>query len=379
MTINLDTGTEIITTVVAGERGPAGIQGPTGPAGTPGAPGQDGAPGPEGPAGDPIPVIIDYTPQPVHDTGTATGGSFTSLVDTAKTWLIDEFAGYVVRLWTNGGTDYCYQIIASNTADTLTFDDTALLSVTAGVGYAIIDSYKIQPAEMSCILALDTRDNPAAVVLPESTPGIERAYAHVYLELYSAPAVVIARGTNRIFGAKYLTLEERTEGVRLYGHQFGTAHYDVLSTYNIKRYALGFFANSEAVTEIVYTPIGANLTFDETRRFVLVSRSGILYARYTSLFPKPFTALFNATVEKVGGAATECSIIIGIRRANGDIEELTLRESTTRFGAGAGILDISVESPMILNRNDEVFLAAKRDGADTISIAAGSTLKIMEL
>ena len=51
--------------------------------------------------------------------GTATGGSTSTLVDTSKSWTVDEWVGYTVRNTTDGSQG----IITSNTADTLTISD----------------------------------------------------------------------------------------------------------------------------------------------------------------------------------------------------------------------------------------------------------------
>lgn len=66
-------------------------------------------------------------------TGTATGGSTTTLVDAAATWTANQWAGYVVQDLVLG----CPVSIVSNTTTTLTFATPLSLPVLAGDKYLI--------------------------------------------------------------------------------------------------------------------------------------------------------------------------------------------------------------------------------------------------
>jgi hypothetical protein len=59
--------------------------------------------------------------------GSATGGSTSTLVDTGSGWIVDEWAGYVVRNVTTGGQG----LVTSNTSDTLTFTSLMYGSATS--------------------------------------------------------------------------------------------------------------------------------------------------------------------------------------------------------------------------------------------------------
>lgn len=72
------------------------------------------------------------------DTGTATGGSNTTCVDTGKSWATNIWQGAVIEVHTAADGLAHYSTITSNTANTLTFGALAgAVSVAAGDDYAI--------------------------------------------------------------------------------------------------------------------------------------------------------------------------------------------------------------------------------------------------
>lgn len=73
-----------------------------------------------------------------HDSGTATGGTTTTLADTAKAWTVNAFAGKVLVIDSGTGAGAHYRI-ASNTATVLTFDQTEATAPDATSVYRIVD------------------------------------------------------------------------------------------------------------------------------------------------------------------------------------------------------------------------------------------------
>jgi hypothetical protein len=362
-----------------GEPWPGGEQGPQGPQGEPGP---IGPPGPEGPPGtQAIPTNIDFTPTAPLSTGSATGGTLTTLEDTTATWEPNQFADKGIRIKRNGGADYEWAIILSNTATVLTFDDDLIFAPCPLCTYEIVDTLVLTSEQMPLIAALDLRDNNAAVILPNSTPENERKYCHVYIEMAvngDKSAGVICRGTERQLGAKNGELLARGEGARLYAHQWITPHWDVLQVFNVKRFANGFFSINEPVASDIFIPVGANLDYDNIRRFIPYERGGINYLRYTSLFQREFVLKFSCTVNKSGGVG-EMSISFAKRDGvTGVLTLLTTRQATTRFASGAGIADLIVEVPVLLKRNDEIVPIALRTSG-TFAISAGSAVSVLEL
>ncbi|GAI34089.1 unnamed protein product [marine sediment metagenome] len=81
----------------------------------------------------------------VADRGKATRGSLTTLVDTSKSWPVDIWRGCALNLFL--GSILATHRIASNTADTLTFE-AANVPIVAGVAYFIVGSVSIQAADV---------------------------------------------------------------------------------------------------------------------------------------------------------------------------------------------------------------------------------------
>ncbi len=72
------------------------------------------------------------------DTGTATGGSETTLVDSAKSWATNMWKDAVLEVYVETESTYYFRVIASNTANTLTMAALgASKVVAAGDDYAI--------------------------------------------------------------------------------------------------------------------------------------------------------------------------------------------------------------------------------------------------
>jgi hypothetical protein len=70
-----------------------------------------------GKASIPVEVVADLEAN--VDTGTATGGTQTTLVDTSKNWAVNMWANAICQVKLADGIEYL-RVIASNTADTLT-------------------------------------------------------------------------------------------------------------------------------------------------------------------------------------------------------------------------------------------------------------------
>jgi hypothetical protein len=308
--------------------------------------------------------------------GSVTSGTINSLTDSSATWLRDQWAGKVVKTIRNGGADYCYAIVLSNTTDTLTFDDDLIVTPCAECTYKIMETYNLEV--LNSILALNVTDYPMAVTLPASTPENERYYAHIYLERAGngdTEIPIMCKGADRMAGAKYGTLNAIQEGVRIYAHQWLSNHWDIISTYNIKRFAAGRWATTDSIGT-TWDYMG-NCTFDFYRRFRPVVIEGNTWVRYTSLFQRWFYASFIAVINKTGGVG-DCDITVAVK--DGVTGVITIYEewaSATRFGAGTGETTISCEVPVLLSRNDEVIAVARHSGG-TFTLGIGSSLKLIE-
>ena len=332
-----------------------------------------------------IPKSIDWKiPTGIITSGDVTSGTTTTLTDTTATWIPNAYTDKICKIYKNGGTDYMFDIIQSNTADTLTFDDELLAVPCNQCSYEIIHSLVLEENDPSVIVAVDARHGKGGVILPKSSPLNERLWVHVYLErgdIYlDSPVPIIARNTDRIGGAKYGTIEQRNEGVRLYAHQWISSHWDIISTYNITRIGSAYWTDEVQVVPnntFEYVTPNSIITTDISRRFLPHDLDGNIWWRYTSLLPKYFTLKFSANIDKTGGVG-DIEIIWRIRYANGVMEDLDIRRAQTRFGSGVGEDNISISVPIQLFRNDEVTPVAAKSGG-TFFIDQGSSILISEL
>lgn len=305
-----------------------------------------------------------------------------SLTDENANWEGDEWIDKVVRISRHEFEECLFAIIQSNTSDTLFFDHPIEFTSCPNCTYSIIPTYVVDIKQLPVIIAMDIRQNHGAVVLPKVDLEAERKSIHVYVELssngqYICP--VIGRQNDFQVGVKYGTLEHFSEGVRLYAHNWGVPHWDVINAYNIKRFAAGLWTANEPVTSSSWQLLSANeeLEFDFLKRFVPIDRTGNRWIRYTSLLPKDFFINFTAEIQKTG-AGGELSISVAKKSGtDGTIEYLDTRKSTTAFGGGDGRDSISVEIPVQLERNDEIIPVARRTSG-TFSVLSGSSFKVIE-
>lgn len=319
---------------------------------------------------------INWTPAGDLDSGTATSGSTVTLIDSTQTWTVNEYAGKVCFV-----TDVGYFLIASNTANTLSFD-TAYASGFTTEDYAILDTYTLAGEDLPCILAIDAESARGAVVMPKSAEEIERRYAHIYIEKAingDYPIGVVMEGADTVLGQKWVTLEHRHEGFRLYCHTLSFDHWDMLNAFNIKRYAVGVTDDATAVASETYVPVNANMTSAKAKRFELFDLSGQQVFCYRSVRPCDFRVTVTLDITKTGAQAGELTATIRHYNLDGTTKaDYTAFETSTRFGGGEGSIVKTFSVPVSLAYREKIGIIAKRD-SQTFSIATGSTIFIEEL
>ena len=331
-----------------------------------------------------IKIFANYAvPATDIGSGTATSGTTNSLTDTTKTWTVNQHVDKVVKISDSTLGIFEYALVLSNTSNTLVFDDVLLTTPVATNAYRILNTYPIEYNKLDTIVAMDVRENCGAVVLPVSNEDIERNYAHIYNERAlngDHHTIVMCRGTERQLGNKYGTLEHRYEGVRLHAHTWLTPHWDVLQTYNIKRFASAYWSVDEPITTTDFAYLGdtTKLVLDKKKRFTSIDRSGKRWIKYTSLVPSDFHVTFNCLVSKTDGGNS----VIEFSLAKYDYETDTITEMTERIGvirlSVAGEGTVSVTMPVSLTHNDEIICIARRS-AGTIVLQTGSSIEISEL
>jgi hypothetical protein len=324
---------------------------------------------------------INYKPADTNIyEGLATAGTITTLADSTASWTVNSLIDNIVCI-TKDAMCY-YSVILRNTATELTFDDDLEIIPDALTSFRIINTLVIEDSNMDVLVALNVLVNECGVLLPLSTTSIERRYVHTYIEkavngTHKVP--IMCRTTDTQAGQKYGTLEHVGEGVKLQAHTWLSGHYDIIQTYNIKRYANGYFDIDESVTSTSWQIVGNvnNLIYDTYKRFVENEVTGKNQLTYTSLLERDFSVRFNANVVK-SGVGGELDISVALYDKETDtIYYFDERIASSRFGGGDGIQSISVTVPVRLTKNDRIILVARRT-AGTFFVGEGSTVVVVE-
>lgn len=328
--------------------------------------------------------VINYTvPAGDLDSGNVSSGTLTTLVDTTKSWDINEWVDKVVKITCTLTSVFQYGLVLSNTATTLTFDKNLFNAPQSTCVYRIIPTMILDKLDLDTIIAVDNRLNDCGIVLPPSDDAVERKYVHAYNELSengTHSTIMMCRDGDRQLGAPYGELNHRYEGVRLHVHTWGTPHYDVLQVFNVKRFASSYWSVDESIPTTTFAYIGdtGKLINDKAKRFLAVDVSGKQWLRYTSLVPSDFNLRFNASLLKSDGGSSTIEISFAKRDGEtGIVTDLTERIGAARLSV-AGEATAVVEIPVSLKRNDEIIAIARRT-AGTIVLQAGSSIDITEL
>jgi hypothetical protein len=114
------------------------------------------------------------------DTGTATGGSTTTVVDTSKVWIVNDWSGSLVEVKIGAKSYYAH--VLSNTADTITFTAALAEAVVAGCEYkikvSVIQTNDIRSISGTSLTAADWttifQSMLASVNLVKDTDGVKK-------------------------------------------------------------------------------------------------------------------------------------------------------------------------------------------------------------
>lgn len=318
---------------------------------------------------------FDFTTGADNSSGNVTSQTANSITDNTKNYTVNQWAGYAVRIATST-MEEDYAIIASNTATTLVFDDNHR-GYTFST-FRILSTYTITTVP---IIVAVNMTNDAAVILPDVTLINNRSDLKVYLETSNntSGVVTLCRGTQRQRGLKYGKLIYRGEWVELISHQTASPHWDIASLEGVKRYGsievTSPISVASATYQTLFTP--GNITLRQSRRFSLITKSGISWLKYESIVNQDFRLSGSLTSTRTGGGTTTISYKIRIRRFSTGLTEDTDIASVDRF-ASAGTTTIPIDIPFSLEPYDELTLIGLRD-AGTVTLDAGSSLIFTEM
>lgn len=311
----------------------------------------------------------------------ATHPTANSVTLTGAALEVNSMIDKVVCIALNGICEYLN--VLSNTADTLVFDSDVEYVDPVGKTLTILPTLVLLEQQLDTIVALDTRLGQLAVLLPKSKVFNERRYAHIYIELsgdYICP--IVCRSTDTQGGEKSGYLQYRLEGVRLHSHTWNVDHWDIIQVYNVRRYATGYWYDTDSITaanfvDVESALIGESIQTDSTSRFAAITRGTIQGIQYTSLIPRKFSCKLNAVIEKSGslGEAT-----IGFAKYNYATSTFTLIDtylSQTAFAGGDGLQTVSVMAPVDMWFGDQLYIVASKT-AGTLGITTGSSIEVSE-
>lgn len=297
------------------------------------------------------------------------------------TFEVNEHAGKCVMV-NYANNDYRFALIKSNTTEVLTLDED--LPAIPSLTIKIYPVYYLTDDMLDLLLSIDASVDRAIIALPKATTLNDRHFVHAYVRVNKTTPlanIIICQNGDTINGEKYAELYDVGEGVRLHAHVLNNeTHWDVIQTYNIRRFAAGYWTGTKSIPTVAYGAIaGRYLDYDMSKRFVYYTdTNNQVQLRYTSLLTKTFIVNINAILTKTAGTG-DCNITIGVMRAGAtELEILSDRAAVTRFSETTGTMMVSTQIPVTLNYGDELVPVGYTEEG-TFIIDAGSNLTILEI
>lgn len=321
------------------------------------------------------------------ESGTATGGTALTLIDSSKSWTADEWVGKIVRIRFNSVAEISvYGIVQANTNNTITFDDElvfrTVIDVNAGMDYEIIKTFSPAPEDIPAYLPVDLSGGNIGIVLPEITEEIVGRRILVTIiatENEDNEFPIITRGTQRIAGtSKFGVLQYKREGVNFIPITGIVPQWTDPGIFGVRRFADGYVSAQFQTSSETYVDAlqYADFTLDTQRRFIAIDNAGSAEIEYTSIVPGTFNVLFRANIEQIFGSAN-AYLAIAKRDGITGIETIfTEREAKVEFTAFNEFISFTVAAPVELNSRDRVYPVVRIDDDDTVAINPGSSFEI---
>lgn len=290
-------------------------------------------------------------------TGTVTAGTSYTLTDSSKTYVLNQYANYVVEKTTIGGEKEQRVIISNTIAGELTVRDNWTVIPVAGDTFKIITATIITADNLGSIYRFNLSSGyDHALILPKVTDTFNRAFCEFYIEGHANGAVLhkFPATGQLIQGQPKTEMVSDRELVRLLSHASGTYHWDVESTAGIDAFGEAVWA-PQVITanQTTPTPLNGNLTINLIRRFAPVNVGGSLWAKYTSSIKRKFR--FQVVCDITLNGTPSSIITIAIRYFNaaaGTTTDIIVPGSSIPI-AGNGTRNVFVLSKLIeLSPND---------------------------
>lgn len=290
-------------------------------------------------------------------TGTVTAGSANTLTDSTKTYILNQYANFVVEKTTVGGEKEQRVILSNIVAGQLTVRDNWTVNPVAGDTFKIITTTIITGDNLGSIYRFNLSSGfDHALILPTVNDTFNRAFCEFYIEGHSGSAVLhkFPATGQLIQGQPKTEMVADRELIRLLSHASGTFHWDVECTTGVDAFGEAVWAPQVITTnQTVPTPLDGNLTINLIRRFAPVNVGGSLWAKYTSAIKRKFR--FQIVCDITLNGTPSSIITIAIRYFNaaaGTTTDIIVPGSSIPI-AGNGTRNVFVLSKLLeLSPND---------------------------
>lgn len=290
-------------------------------------------------------------------TGTVTAGTANTLTDSSKTYVLNQYANFVVEKTTVGGDKEQRVILSNTTAGQLTVRENWTVTPVAGDTFKIITATIITADNLGSIYRFNLSSGyDHALILPTVNDTFNRAFCEFYIEGHANGAVLhkFPATGQLIQGQPKTEMVADRELVRLLSHAAGTYHWDVESTAGIDAFGEAVWSPQViTTTQTTPRPLDGNLTINLIRRFAPVNVGGSLWAKYTSSIKRKFR--FQVVCDITLNGTPSSVITIAIRYFNaaaGTTTDIIVPGSSIPI-AGNGTRNVFVLNKLLeLNPND---------------------------
>lgn len=290
-------------------------------------------------------------------TGTVTAGTNNTLTDSSKTYVLNQYANYVVEKTTIGGEKEQRVILSNIVAGQLTVRDNWTVNPVAGDTFKIITATIITSDNLGSIYRFNLSSGyDHALILPTVNDTFNRAFCEFYIEGHANGAVLhkFPATGQLIQGQPKTEMVSDRELIRLLSHASGTYHWDIESTAGIDAFGEAVWATQViTTTQTTPRPLDGNLTINLIRRFAAVNVGGSLWAKYTSSIKRKFRFQVVCDITLNGNPSSIITIAIRyFNAAAGTTTDIIVPGSSIPI-AGNGTRNVFVLSKLIeLSPND---------------------------
>lgn len=318
------------------------------------------------------------------DTGTATGGTTLTIVNTGKSYSVNELVNKAIIRTKLSTGDVEVRLISSNTATTISIADYFKPfsdSTVVGDTYKVVDPTVVVDGLRNQIIRVDLSSGYDHVVLhPRVSDANNRNIITTYVEGFSGTAVlygltypsVSGPSGNQTFNglSNQFELVANRELVSHIFHYAETPHFDMLYSGGLDAFLEAIFP-PQSVTggQAVFAPITTTPTLNLSRRVKVITVSGNKVFRYDSQISRPLKIIVQAEITNNSSPAT--TLTVGLRYYNaiaGTTTDYTLPGSNEQVNGSGSIKNFTFTKELIMAKDDWVQIIHKNSNSNNYSI-----------